>query len=211
VEDVLLDPTIRLGLEHPALDGLRGVLEPLHHVEVAVDDLVEQDVEEEPPAVPGHLGVQLPPLQDLSQIEGRRVSHGDQETRAGEGVDLVLHQVVGRSGEAVHHQVAVPLGVEGVDLGPLAPVPDVLDRQGVEPEALLQPGEVRSIGIDEVQPHHTPTLRQDLRDPVGVEVLLEATISVQRAGQHGAASVAHGRGRWSGARITSTDLARRVP
>jgi hypothetical protein len=164
-----------------------------------------------PPAVPGHLRLPLPPLEDAFQVEGRRVAHRDQVPGAGQSVDLMFHDIARRSGEPVQDEVGVPLEVERIDLGPLAALVDVLDGQAVDAEALAQAVELGPIGIDEVQPDDTLTLRQDLGYPVWVEVLLEATVPVQPAGQHDAASLAQGRGPWIGARMTITDLTRRSP
>src|SRR5947208_925251 len=69
-------PIFGVGLvgEYPVLDVLGQVLVAFDQVEVAVDDLVQEDVQQEPAALPGQLGLAVPPLQDVREIERDRKS-----------------------------------------------------------------------------------------------------------------------------------------
>ena len=97
-EDPLLDlrPVDRGSSAKTSPPDRRRVLELLDHLEVAVDDLVEQHVDGEPARVARQqLGLALPPLDDLVDREGiGAIAQCPQEPLAHHGVHLVFGQVV---------------------------------------------------------------------------------------------------------------------
>jgi hypothetical protein len=131
--------------EDDLFDLVEAIVDLVGHVEVAVDDHVEERPQEE--ALFG--GAVLDPLQleaarHLVEVDLRalvtRVSDGDQPARSGDDVDLPAHDrapgalaVVDRDVEvvAVAHQ-----------LGAFAWVEDGVDHGGTEPELFAQTAEL---------------------------------------------------------------------
>src|SRR5215210_1717352 len=159
----------RAGEQDLGLERVDALLEQL-------DDRVEgvgQDVEDLVDDVV--LGLRVGDVELLVQrveLDARRAAHRDDERARDVDVDLDgLEQPLARAAPAPHRvedeQDAVAVGVE---LGPLAELARVLERDRVQPEEVAERGEVLVAGVGEVEPEELVALAQR-GEAVGIDAL----------------------------------------
>ena len=134
----LVDAPGHLGVaaEDLGLDLVDVVLEPGDDRRVAVDDAVEDGVQDRLGAEAQQLGVALHAAADGGQVGGLAVADGEHEVRADEDVDLAeldLLDLVEVAGGAQHHEQGVAVALQ---LGALVGDDRVLDGQLVQAELL---------------------------------------------------------------------------
>ena len=129
------------------------VVEDLHRVEVAVDDHIEQPVEQEADAVRGEVHGAVPPLDHACHREVFALANGDEPAGTDEGVDLVLDEAgaLGVDADGVARQEQV--GRVVVELGSLVLTKGVLDGELVDAELVGELDELLLAGGTEVDPH----------------------------------------------------------
>ena len=134
---------------------LRARLELIEHREVAVDDVIDQRVEDEPGAVAQQLGLALGPRAHGGKAQLRAMADGEHVVRADEHADLADAQVVRPVFELdeldrMEHgeqRVAVLL-----DLRALVSFARILDRQFVQAEFVRDLVELGLSGLEQRDP-----------------------------------------------------------
>ena len=150
------------------------VVEGLDGVEVAVDDHVEQPVEQEADTVGGEVGGAVPALEHRLDREPVVLADGDQPPLADEGVDLGLVEAAGLGVDPDRVAGQEQVGGVAVELRALVGPERVLDGELVEAELGGQLVELFLGGAAEVDPHHGVGLLEVIghvgeREALGVE------------------------------------------
>jgi hypothetical protein len=179
VEQLLLDDALvgHVFGEDVLLQLFQDVLGPVGGVEVAVDDLVEQDVQQEAGAQLGRVGAVEPGPGLLDGPSDRLVvvlADADEPGRAHEEVHLLEVGGVGDD-EAVGRVV--------LELGPLQALVHVLHGQGVEVQLGLDALQVGLVGRGDVRPDEAAGLGHGGAQVRGVD-LLHVAAAVHPHGDH---------------------------
>lgn len=171
--------------ENEIFEGFYLLVQRLHRLEVAVHDVVQQPVHQEPHPALGELGCGVPPPYDLFDVEVLVFADGDQSPRGNERGHLVLieHPGAGVQAHSVGGQERV--GVVAVELGPLVLMDRVLHRELMQAQLLADGRQVfRSRGTH-VQPHCRGRITQIVRNFRRREVLgFQDTVAVQTSARH---------------------------
>ena len=148
----------------PSLTSLVVVVERLDGMEVAVDDDVEEAIEQERHPVGGQVGRAVPALQHGSDREPVVLADGDEPAPADERVDLCRLQdaVVGVHADGLAGQEQV--GGVAVELGALVWSQGVLHGELVQAELAGEGVELLPGGGAQVDPDHRVPLVQVLGD-----------------------------------------------
>jgi len=147
------------------LDGFQLDLEGVDDREVAIDHRVHQSVEHEAGAVAQQLRLALAAFADLHESVRAAAADRHEVVGADEHIDLAdaERQLVLRIGLQQVHD-----GEEGVvvllHLGPLVPMPRVLDREGVETERALHLQKLFLRCVMQCYPHEAIGQRQVVAD-----------------------------------------------
>ena len=146
--------TVRVAAEHLGLDLVDVVLQAGHDRGVAVDDAVEDRVQDRLGTAAQQLGVVLHAVAHGGQVAGLAVSDGEHEVAADEQVDLAeldLLDVVEVAGGPQHDEERVAVAFQ---LGPLVGDDRVLDGELVQPELLGHGQQLRLGRPVEADPGH---------------------------------------------------------
>jgi hypothetical protein len=172
-------------LEDLVLDRFEIGLERVDDREVAIDDGVEQGVEDECRPVPQQVRLALGAGAHAEEALLRSVARREHEVRADEDVDLAHHQLVGRLqlDRVQHGEERV---VVFLDLRPLVAVPRVLDGQVVQAEFLLHLRELFGRRVLQRDPDEAARALEVLADVVDRAVgELRAVLIGNAVDQHG--------------------------
>ena len=175
-------------LEDLVLDRLQAGLERVDDREVAVDDGVEQGVEDERRPVPEEVRLALGTAAHTEEVGLRAVAYREHDVRADEDVDLADQQLA--VGADFHRmQDGEQFVVVLLDLRPLVAVPCVLDGEIVQAELRLHLGELVLRGVLQRHPDEAAGPGDELADVVDRAIgELAAVLVGDAVDQHVAAS-----------------------
>jgi hypothetical protein len=136
----------------------------LHGGEVAVDEHVEQPVQQERDAVCGQFLLLVPALDQGVDVEAVVFAYGDQRGRGDKCGELAGAQPAGAGVEFGGVGRQQQMVVVAIQLRTFVVVYRVFDGQLVQPELLGEDGEVVDLWVVEIQPDRGVALRQPLFD-----------------------------------------------
>jgi len=159
-EHVAWDTTLAVVTEHRLLQRVEAIVERVGHLEVAVDDHVEQRPEQEALLGDAVLApLQLEAVLDQFHVEAATLAvgmtHGHHPARTHHDVDLGGGEAVGGATGVVHGHVEVVAVAH--ELRSLLHVAEGFDHGGVEPEPMGEQGPLLVGGVDEIDPDHGRT------------------------------------------------------
>ncbi len=194
---LLIRPDGRIA-EDAVADLLVVVVEPADGVEVAVDDHVEQGVEQEADPDRHQLGRRVPTLQHRGHVEPVVRAHRDQPPPPDEGVDLGLHELGPLPVEVDRVGGEEQVGGVAVDLRALVGLQGVLDGQLVEAQLGGDLGEVVGRRMAVVDPDERARAFEMVRHRGHREALAIELAFPVAAGAHVAHAVSQARRRPEG-------------
>ena len=172
--------TLRDSGEQLVFQRLDGLVHALDRFEMAVNDVVQQAVQQEADAELGQVGAAVPAFDDGADVQPVVLADSDQCLRGDEGAQFTGGQL------ARGHVQPCPVGGQEqvaavtVELGALVFIDGVLDGQGVKPEFVAQHGEIVAVGVAQVKPYGHGLIGQVITDlGHGKALKLEPPIPVQ--------------------------------
>ena len=82
-------------VEQPVLQLLHAVIQALDRLELAIDDVVQQPVQQVADPEPGQVGVLVPALDGRADVQAVVLADGDQRLAGDEGRELTCGQLAG--------------------------------------------------------------------------------------------------------------------